>query len=67
MKRDDGTMEEMKEDEVLFEKNDEDPMTVATTSTSLTQATSHNIIVLNEKLLETESENLKLKDEIINL
>ena len=66
MKQSDGTLEEMQEDEVLFEKTDEDPMTVATTSTALTQATTHNIRVLNEKLLETKSENINLKDEIIN-
>ena len=30
-------------------------MTVATTSVALTQATAHNITILNEKLLETES------------
>ena len=42
-------------------------MTVVIASTTLTQATAHNIIVLNEKLLETESENIKLKDEIISL
>ena len=40
---------------MLFKKTDEDPMTVATTSVALTQATSHNISVLNEKLLEAES------------
>jgi hypothetical protein len=67
VKQSDGTLEEMKEDEVLFEKTNEDPMTVATASASLTQANTHNIMVLNEKLLETESENLKLKDEIISL
>ena len=39
-----------KEDEVLFEKTDEDPVTVVTTSTTLSQATSHNVIMLNEKL-----------------
>ena len=55
MKKNDGNMEEMHEDEVLFEKNDEDLVTIATTSTNLTQATAHNITVLNEKLLETES------------
>ena len=42
-------------------------MIVATTSTNLTQATTHNIIVLNENNLEIESENIKLKDEIISL
>ena len=57
----------MKEDEELFEETDEDPMTVATTSTTLTQATAHNIKVLNENLLEAELENLKLKDELISL
>ena len=57
----------MKEDEVIFEKIDEDPVTVATASNVVTQATAHNITVLNEKLLETDSENLKLKDEIISL
>jgi hypothetical protein len=36
VKQSDGTLEEMKEDEVLFEKTDEDPMTVATASVSLT-------------------------------
>ena len=60
-------MEEMQEDEVLFEKNDEELVTVATTSTTLTQATTHNITILNKKLLEIELENIKLKDEIISL
>ena len=57
----------MQEDEVQFEKIDEDPVTVATTSTTLTPTTIHNVIVLDKKFLETESENLKLKDEIIIL
>ena len=60
-------MKEVQEDEVLFEKTDEDPVTVATTSIYLSQATSHNVTVLNEKLSQAESENTKLKDEIINL
>ena len=55
VKQSDGTLKEMRADEVLFAKTDEDPMTVATTSAALTQATTHNITVLNEKLLETES------------
>jgi hypothetical protein len=67
VKQSDRTLEEMQADEVLFEKTDEYLVTVATTSTTLTQAIAHNITVLNEKLLETELENLKLKDEIINL
>ena len=67
VKKNDGTMEEMQEDKVLFEKTDEDLVVVAIASTTLTQATTHNIIVLNEKLLEMKSENLKLKDEISSL
>jgi cell division protein FtsB len=51
----------------LHEKTNEDLVIVATTSTTLSQATAHNVIVLNEKLLETESENLKIKDENISL
>ena len=60
-------MKEVQEDEVLFEQTDEDPMTVATTSTTLSQATTHNVIVLNANLSQVESYNKKLKDEIINL
>ena len=67
MKQCDRNLEEMKKDEVLFEKNDEDPTTVATASATLTQATTHNIMVLNGKLSETKLENIKLKDDIINL
>ena len=59
-------MKEIQEDEVLFEKTDEDPVTVATTLTTLSQATSHNFTMLNEKLSQAESEN-KFKDEIISL
>ena len=67
MKQSDGTMKEIQEDEVLFEKNDEDIVTVATTSTTLSQATAHNVTMLNKKLSQEESENVKLKDEIISL
>ena len=42
-------------------------MTTSTTSTSLSQATAHNVTILNEKLSQAESENAKLKDEIISL
>ena len=49
-KQNDGTMKEVHEDKVLFEKTDEDMVTVATTVTSLSQARTHNVIVLNEKL-----------------
>ena len=54
VKQSDGNLEEMQEDEVLFKKIDEDLMTVATTSSTLTQATAHNIFVLNENILEYE-------------
>jgi hypothetical protein len=67
VKQNDGSMEEMQEDEVFFEKIDEDLVIVGTTSTSLTQATAHNVIVLNEKCLETKSENIKLNDEMNSL
>ena len=40
---------------------------VATTSTPLTQDIACNISVLNEKVLEAESENQNLKDKLINL
>ena len=42
----------MQQDEVLFDKIYEYLVIVATTSTTLTQATSHNITILNEKHLE---------------
>ena len=50
MKQSDGTLEEMHEDELLFDKIDEDPMTVAIALVALSQANSHNITFLNEKL-----------------
>jgi cell division protein FtsB len=52
---------------VLFGKTDEDPVTVVTTSANLSQATSHNVTMLNEKLSQAVSENIKLKDEIMSL
>ena len=52
LKQADGNLGEMQEDEVLLEKTNEDPVMVATTSTTLTQATTHNISLLNENLLE---------------
>jgi hypothetical protein len=54
-KHDDGTMKEVQEYEVMFEKTDEDPVTIAPTSTTLTQAIAHNITMLNENLLQTKS------------
>ena len=55
MKQDDGILEEMQENEVLFKRTDENIVTVATTSTILTQDIAHNISVLNENILEAES------------
>jgi hypothetical protein len=43
-------MKEVQEDEFLFENADEDPVIVETTSESLSQATTHSVTVLNEKL-----------------
>ena len=60
-------MKEIQEDEVLFENTDEDPVTVATTLTTLSQATVDNVTLLNEMLSQPELENTKLKGEIINL
>ena len=50
MKKNDGTFKEVQEDEILFEKTDEDPITVATASTTLSQATAHNVTMLSENL-----------------
>ena len=66
-KHNDGTFKEVQEDEVLFEIIDEDPVTVATTSAALSQATIHNVNVLSEKLSQAESDNNKLKEEVINI
>lgn len=66
MNQSDRTLEEKKEDEVLFDKTNEGIAIVARNSIALTQAIAHTIMVLNEKLLETKSENIKLKHEIIN-
>jgi hypothetical protein len=60
-------MKEFQENEILFNKIDEDLVTVETTSTSLSQATAHNVtIILNENISQAESDNNKLKDEIIS-
>ena len=61
VKHNDGTMNEMHEDEVMFEKINEDIVTIYTTSSTLTQATAHNVTILNEKLLETKSEKYQAK------
>jgi hypothetical protein len=67
VKQSDGTMKLIQEYEALFDKIDEDLVTVAITSTTLTHATSQNVTMLNEKLSQTKYENIKLKDEIIGL
>ena len=51
-KQNDGTFKEVQEDEILFEKTNEDIITVATAPAALSQA---------------ESNNNKLKDEVISL
>ena len=66
-KQSDRTLKEVQEDEVLFERTDEDPITVATASTALSQATVHNVTMLSEKLSQAESDNYKLKEEVISL
>ena len=66
-KQNDGTLKEIQEDEVLFEKTDEDLNTVATTSTTLSQVTAHNVTMLSEKISQAESDNDNLKNEIISL
>ena len=47
-KQSDGTLKEVQEDEVLFERTDEDPIIVATISATLSKATVHNVTMLNE-------------------
>ena len=67
MRQSDGTMKEIQEDEVLFDKTNEDLVIVATTSTTSSWATAHNVTMLNEKISQAESKNVKLKEEIISL
>ena len=66
-KHNDGTFKEVQEEKVLFERIEEDPVIVATTSAALSQATVHNVNVLSKKLSQVESDNDKLKEEVINL
>ena len=51
----------------MFENTDEHPVTVATKSIALSQATAHNVPILKETISQVESDNNKLKDEIISL
>ena len=66
-RQDDGTYKEVQEDEILFERIEEDLVTVAIASAALSEATVHNINVLSEKLSQAKSDNHKLKEEITNL
>ena len=54
VKEDDGTMRDINEDEVLFERTDEDSMLVATSSTALSQTNILNISLLNERITEAK-------------
>ena len=51
----------------MFKKTNEDMIIVATTSIGLSQATAHNVTIMSEKLSQAESDNDKLKNEIISL
>ena len=66
-KKNDGTLKEIQEDEVLFERTDKDLIIVAIASEALSQATAHNVTLLSEKLSQVESDIDKLKNEIIYL
>jgi hypothetical protein len=66
-KQDDGTLKEVQEDDILFENTDEDLITVATTSATLSQATAHSVTMLSENLSQEKSDKRKLQSEIISL
>ena len=66
-KKNDGTLKEIQEDEVLFKRTDEDLIIVATSLATLSQATSHIVTLLSENISQVESDNAKLKNEIISL
>ena len=66
-KQNDGTFKEVQEDEVLFKRIEEDPVTVAIASATLSQATVRNVNMLSKKLSQAESDSNKLKEEVINL
>ena len=51
----------------MFEKTNKDLITVAIASTTLSQATAHNVTMLSEQLSQAESYNDKLTNEIISL
>ena len=66
-KQNDGTIKEVQEDEVLFEKTDKDLITVAKASVALSNSTIHNANMLSDKISEVESDNNRLKDEVLSL
>ena len=51
----------------MFERTDEDLITVAIALVALSQATIHNVTMLSEKLSQAEFDNNKLKEDVINL
>ena len=67
VKERDGQVWEIVEDEVFFEKTDEDLMLIAKTYVALTQASVYNISMLNKKMVEAESKSKKLEEENTNL
>ena len=52
---------------MVVQGTDEDPVIVETTPTTISQDTTHNGTMLNEKLSQAELENTKLKDDITSL
>ena len=60
VKEDDGTVKDIIEDEVLFERNSKNMMIVATTLTTLNQSNILNISLLTKKIVEEKSEKKKL-------
>ena len=51
-KQNDGTLKQVQEDEILFKKTDEDPITVAIALAALSRATAHNVTMLSENLYQ---------------
>ena len=66
-KHDDGSLKQVQENDILFEKTDEDLITAATVSITLSQDITHNVTMLSEKLSQVETDKSKLQDEIISL
>jgi hypothetical protein len=60
VKENDGTLRDIIDDEVLFERTDEDLMMVAEASIALNQANILNISLINERINEEESIKNKL-------